>query len=78
MEQNWDVDVQDGGYVEGVLEVVQLLSVKKVSMVPPFLLPISLPLGLYPSTLDSTKRSPILHLLFDFFCASTTTLSLII
>ena len=55
MEQNWDVDVQDGGYVEGVLEVVQLLSVKKVSMVPPLLLPISLPLGLYPSTLDSTK-----------------------
>ena len=60
------------GMLEGQWEVVRFL----VSMVPP-LSPIFFLRTHFPNILYSTKRSLILHLLFDFFCVQSTTLFLI-
>ena len=76
MEQNRDVEVRDGGYVrEGVGGWLTFTNdgVDGSS----FFIPNLFTPNLCPSTLDSTRRFPILHLLFYFFCAQSAILFLI-
>ena len=65
------------GMLEGEWEDLLLLPIIVLLMVPPFLSPVFLLQTHFPNILCSTKRSLIVHLLFDFLCAQSATFFLI-